>query len=154
MKITPNRLRHLLNFYPPYLGAGVKIDYISEDWRELHVSMALRWYNRNIVGTHFGGSLYSIIDPHIMLMLMQLLGKEYIVWDKAANIEFVKASRKRVTSKYKISDVELDDIKANTADGKKYFPTFEVEIRDENDDLIAKATKTIYVKKKPPKPTT
>ena len=151
MKITPNRLRWLLNFYPPYLGAGVKIDYISEDWRELHVSMVLRWYNRNIVGTHFGGSLSSMIDPHFMLMLMQLLGKDYLVWDKSSQIEFIKASKKQVTSIFKISDAVLYDIKTNTDKGEKYFPIFKVEIRDEDDDLVAKATKTVYVKRKPTK---
>lgn len=151
MKITPNRLRRLLNLYPPYLGAGVKIEYISADWRELRVSMKLRWYNRNIVGTHFGGSLYTMIDPHLMLMLMQLLGKDYLVWDKAANIEFIKASKREVTSVFKISDAEIENIKVNTDSGEKYFPTFEVEIRDTNKDLVAKATKTIYVKKKPAK---
>jgi acyl-coenzyme A thioesterase PaaI-like protein len=142
-------MRHLLNFYPPYLGAGVKIEFISDDWRELHVSMKLRWYNRNIVGTHFGGSLYSMVDPHYMLLLMQLLGKGYFVWDKASNIEFIKASKDEVTAVFKISDGELNDIKANTDSGEKYFPIFQVEIRDKNNDLVAKATKSIYVKKKP-----
>jgi len=151
VKFTPKRLCQLLNFYPPYLGAGVKIDYISEDWRELQVSMKLRWYNRNIVGTHFGGSLFSMIDPHFMLMLMPLLGKEYWVWDKSANIEFIKASKQKVTAIFNISDDELEDIRLNTSQGEKYLPTFTVEIRDENNDLVAKATKTIYVKKKPAK---
>ena len=66
-------LKRLLNLYPPYLGAGVKITYSSDDWKEMHVSMSLRWYNKNAVNTHFGGSLYSMVDPHIMLMLMPLL---------------------------------------------------------------------------------
>ena len=89
MNFTPKQLKRILNLYPPYLGAGVRVTYIREDWKELHVSMSLRWFNRNAVGTHFGGSLYSMVDPHLMLLLMQLLGKEYLVWDKAANIEFV-----------------------------------------------------------------
>jgi acyl-coenzyme A thioesterase PaaI-like protein len=149
MKLTPNRLRFLLNCYPPYLGAGVKIEYISEDWRELRVSMNLRWYNRNIVGTHFGGSLYTMIDPHFMLLLMQILGREYLIWDKAANIEFIKASKRKVTATCKITEAEIEDIKVNTASGEKYFPTFNIEIRDNNNELVAKAKKTVYVKKKP-----
>lgn len=110
MKFSPNSLRRILNFYPPYLGAGVKVTHIDKDWRELHVSMSMRWYNRNAVGTHFGGSLYSMIDPHLMLLLMQLLGKEYIVWDKSASIDFIKATRKRVNSVIKITDDELHTI--------------------------------------------
>ena len=148
MKLTPKSLRRILNFYPPYLGAGVKVSYISKDWSELHVSMSMRWFNRNAVGTHFGGSLYSMIDPHLMLLLMQLLGDEYLVWDKTADIEFVKASKKKVTSILKISNKDLEKIKRNTDNGEKYFPEFIVEIKDENNDLIAKIKKTLYVKRK------
>ena len=148
MEFTPNLLKRMLNLYPPYLGAGVKVTYISEDWKELHVSMSLRWYNRNAVGTHFGGSLYSMIDPHLMLLLMQLLGKEYLVWDKSAGIEFVKASKKKITSVLKVSNEDLEVIKRSTKNGEKYFSDFAVEIRDEDDELVARVKKTIYVRKK------
>ena len=148
MKFTPKLLKRMLNLYPPYLGAGIKVTYISEDWKELHVSMSLRWYNRNAVGTHFGGSLYSMIDPHLMLLLMQLLGKEYLVWDKSADIEFVKASKKKVTSVLKVSNADLKVIRRSTINGEKYFSNFIVEIWDEDDDLVAKVKKTIYVRRK------
>jgi hypothetical protein len=148
MRFTPKSLKRLLNLYPPYLGAGVKITHIAEDWRELHVGMSLRWYNRNAVNTHFGGSLYSMIDPHIMLLLMQVLGKEYLVWDKAADIEFVKASKKKVKAVIKITDQEIENILKMTKSGDKYFPEFTVDVLDEDNELIAKVKKIIYVKKK------
>ncbi|KAA3656644.1 MAG: DUF4442 domain-containing protein [Chloroflexi bacterium] len=148
MKISPKFFKRMLNLYPPYLGAGIKINYISNDWRELHVSMSLRWFNRNAVGTHFGGSLYSMIDPHLMLLIMQLLGKEYRVWDKAAEIEFIKASKKKVTSIIKISNNDLEEIRRHTEAGEKYFPEFMVEIRDDENDLVARVKKVIYVRKK------
>lgn len=148
MKFTPKLLKWMLNLYPLYLGAGIKVTYISEDWKELHVSMSLRWFNRNAVGTHFGGSLYSMIDPHLMLLLMQLLGKEYLVWDKSADIEFVKAIKKKVTSVLKVSNEDLKIIRRSTINGEKYFSNFIVEIRDEDDDLVAKVKKTIYVRRK------
>lgn len=147
MRFTPKSLKRLLNIYPPYLGAGIKIQYVSSDWKELHVSMPLRWYNRNAVNTHFGGSLYSMIDPHLMLLLMQLLGRDYLIWDKAANIEFVKVGKGNVTSKIKIDDSDLDEIKRKTVGGDKYFPEFTVDVVDEADDLIARVKKTLYVKK-------
>ncbi len=153
MKITPKLFKRMLNLYPPYIGAGVKVTYISVDWKELHVSMSLRWFNRNAVGTHFGGSLYSMIDPHLMLLLMKLLGKEYLVWDKTADIEFIKASKKKVTSVIKIKNKEIEDIRIKTANGEKYLPNFIVEIRDEDNDLVARIKKTIYVRKKQQKQT-
>lgn len=64
----------MINLYPPYLGAGIRIARISNDYRDLLVRMKLRFYNRNYVETHFGGSLYAMIDPFYMLMLMQVLG--------------------------------------------------------------------------------
>lgn len=148
MRSTPQSLKRLLNIYPPYIGAGIRLDYVSDDWKELHVGMALRWYNRNAVNTHFGGSLYSMIDPHLMLMLMQLLGRDYLIWDKAAEIEFKKASKRRVKSVITISDDDIESIRRNTADGDKHFPVFWVDIRDEEDELVARIKKTLYVKKK------
>ena len=145
---TPKFLKRILNLYPPYLGAGVKITYISEDWRELHVSMSLRWFNRNAVGTHFGGSLYSMVDPHLMLLLIQLLGRGYWVWDKSADIEFIKASNQKVTSVIKISNDDLEEIKRHTDNGEKYFPEFKIEIKDEDNDLVAIVKKIIYVRRK------
>jgi hypothetical protein len=148
MKITPKLFRLMINLYPPYLGAGIRIKYISKDWMELHTSMSLRWYNKNAVGTHFGGSLYSMVDPHLMLLLIQLLGKEYWVWDKSAEIEFKKASNKKVTSKIKVSSNDLEEIKRHTENGEKYLHEFMIEIKDADNDLVAKVRKILYVRKK------
>lgn len=148
MKWTPRRLRFVLNLYPPYLGAGIKVTHIGADWREIHVAMKLRWYNRNMVGTHFGGSLYAMAEPHPMLMLLQLLGKDYVVWDKSTSIEFVAPGRGTVRSVIKITDQELQAIKANTADGNSYLPEFNLQIVDEDDRIVARLNKTVYVRKK------
>ena len=150
MNLTPKQLKRILNIYPPYLGAGVKVESIREDWKELRVSMKMRWYNRNAVGTHFGGSLYAMVDPHLMLLLMQLLGKEYIVWDQSAHIEFIKASNKKVISVITITDGELEEIVRKTENGEKAYATFVVDIRDEAGVLVARVEKVIYVRKKQP----
>ncbi len=148
MNVSPRAFKRIINLYPPYLGAGVKVEYVAEDWKELRVSMALRWYNRNVVGVHFGGSLYSMIDPHLMLLLMQLLGKDYLVWDKTAKIDFVKASKKKLLSVIKVSDEDLEKIRRNTEKGDKYLSRFFIEIKDEDNDLVANVEKVIYVRKK------
>lgn len=145
--LSPDQLKRVLNIYPPYLGAGIKVSYISPDWKELQVSMALRWYNRNAVGTHFGGSLYAMIDPHLMLLLMRLMGNDYLVWDQQASIEFVKATKQEVWAAFKISDEVIGEIKQNTRGGEKYLARFPVEIRDEDNQLVAKGEKVIYIRK-------
>ena len=93
--MQPKYLKLLLNIYPPYLGAGIRVVQISGDFREVIVAMKLRWYNRNYVGTHFGGSLSAMTDPFFMLMLLNILGNDYIVWDQAARIQFLRPGRGR-----------------------------------------------------------
>lgn len=142
-------LRWLLNFYPPYLGAGVKVRYISSDFREVRVSMGLKWYNRNYVRTQFGGSLYSMTDPFYMLMLMENLGRDYVVWDKAAHIEFISPGQGTVHAEFKIDEDMLNTIREHTAAGEKYLPNYQVEVRDDRGTLVARVDKTLYIRRKP-----
>ena len=146
MRHTPKSLKFILNLYGPFLGAGIKVDYISDDWREVRVSMRLRWYNRNIFRTHFGGSLYSMADPHLVLMLMHLLGDDYIVWDKAAEINFLRPGAGRVSATFQISDTELQTIKEQTALHRKYLPVFTTSILNEDGKKVALIQKTLYVR--------
>ena len=148
MKTTPRLMKLLLNIYPPYVGAGVKVESISPDWRELRVSMKRHWYNRNYFGTHFGGSLYSMVDPHLALLLVQLLGRDYVVWDKSARIEFLKATRQKVSAVLRISDERLAEIRQQAANGEKIYPRFTVEIRSEDGQLVARVEKELYVRRK------
>ena len=142
-------LRWLLNFYPPYLGAGVKVRYISSDFREVRVSMGLKWYNRNYVRTQFGGSLYSMTDPFYMLLLMENLGRDYVVWDKAAHIEFISPGQGTVHAEFKIDEDMLNTIREHTAAGEKYLPNYQVDVRDDRGTLVARVDKTLYIRRKP-----
>ncbi|WP_022967284.1 DUF4442 domain-containing protein [Denitrificimonas caeni] len=142
-------LRWLMNLYPPYLGAGVKVRNISPDFREVQVSMGLTWYNRNYVRTQFGGSLYSMTDPFYMLMLMENLGRDYVVWDKASHIEFVSPGKGTVHAEFKIDQMMLDTIREHTASGEKYLPKYKVEVRDDHGTLVALVDKTLYIRRKP-----
>ncbi|MGI9536497.1 MAG: DUF4442 domain-containing protein [Desulfocapsaceae bacterium] len=150
MNHSASSLRRLLNIYGPYLGAAVKVDYIAEDFKETRVSMNLRWYNRNAVGTHFGGSLYSMVDPHLMLMLMKLLGPTYMVWDKSASIEFVRPGTGKVSSTIRIDDETVQTIKEAVSVNRKYQPEFSINLVDEKDKLVCRVHKILYVRKKRP----
>ncbi|UVE17623.1 DUF4442 domain-containing protein [Pseudomonas sp. LS44] len=142
-------LRWALNFYPPYIGAGVRVRKISADFRSIRVRMGLGLFNRNYVGTQFGGSLYSMTDPFFMLMLMENLGSDYIVWDKAASIDFVSPGKGAVYADFRIDDALLSTIRTQTADGDKYLPNLHVEVRDRAGTLVARVHKTLYVRLKP-----
>ena len=146
--MKPGYLKLLLNIYPPYLGAGIRVQHISEDYREVIVSMKLRWYNRNYVGTHFGGSLVSMTDPFFMLMLMNILGKEYVVWDQAARIKFIRPGRGRVVARFHLSQKQIDEIHIQTQSGAVFRPEYEVEIVDEEGQVVAQVVKQEYIRKK------
>ena len=143
--------RRLINLWPPFLLTGIHATRITPDYREVDCNLTLRWYNRNYVGTHFGGSLFAMTDAFYMLMLMAILGRDYYIWDQKATIEFIAPGRGVVNCKFRISDAVLADIHANTANGDKYLPEFIVDILDQEGQLVARVTKTLYIRKKPAK---
>ena len=146
--MTPRRLRRLLRFWPPFLFAGVRVLAVSDDWRYARVALRLRWYSRNYVGTHFGGSLFAMTDPFWMILVMESLGLDYIVWDKAAEIEFVAPGREDVYAEFRLGDAMLDELRAETADGRRALRWFETEVRTAGGELVARVRKQLYVKRK------
>lgn len=110
--------------------------------------MKLTWYNRNLVGVHFGGSLFSMCDPFYMLMLMQVLGRDYIVWDKAASIRFRKPGKGTVKAAFRITDEKVNEIRTHVAEHGKGDFIFHVDVTDSGGDVVAALEKTIYVRRK------
>jgi acyl-coenzyme A thioesterase PaaI-like protein len=141
-------LRHLMNLWPPFLFAGIRVAHLADDWRSAEVEMRLRWYNRNWVGVHFGGSLFAMTDPFYMLLLIHLLGPDYVVWDKAAAIDFVRPGRGRVRAQFRVDDDLLASIRAATADGSAHRPVLPVDILDEAGEVVARLERTLHVRLK------
>ncbi|GAA5179691.1 hotdog fold domain-containing protein [Niveibacterium umoris] len=141
--------RRLMNLWPPFFFAGIRVKHISDDYREVDVALKLHWYNRNYVGSHFGGNLFSMTDPFFMLMLMHILGPKYLVWDRAATIEFVAPGRGTVMARFRLDAAQIEDVKQQTAGGDKYLPTFHVDVVDAQGQLVSKVTKTVYIRLKP-----
>ncbi len=140
------RLRErLINFYPPLFGAGIRSHYIDE--RTIRVEMKMTAFNRNIVGVHFGGSLYAMCDPWFMLILMRLLGSGYIVWDKAASIQFLRPGKSKVSATFYIPPERVDEIRA-AAESGKVEPMFTVDVVDDEGQAIARVEKLLYVRRK------
>lgn len=141
--------RWMVNTWPPLFFAGIKVTYLAADYREAHVTLKLRWYNRNYVGVQYGGSLMSMTDPWYMLLLMHNLGNDYFVWDKHAEIDFVAPGKTHVHAHFKVSDETLAEIREKTANGEKYIPEFSVDILDDHNKLVARVKRCVYIKLKP-----
>src|ERR1700740_1827477 len=103
-------LRRWITLWPPFLGAGIRVKHIAPDMKAVDVEMKLRWWNANYVGTHFGGSLFAMTDAFYMLMVMANLGRDYVVWDKAAKIRYRKPGRGTVRAEFRLSDSQIEDI--------------------------------------------
>ena len=140
-------LRWKFNLFPAYRGTGARITYIAGDYHEIRIRLPLSWRTRNYVGTIFGGSLYGAVDPVFMIMLIQLLGSEFVVWDKSAEIRFLKPGRTTLHATFKIEDEELEAIRKATEAGP-VDRTYSVELLDAESVSHAAVTKTIYIRRK------
>lgn len=147
-KMGPNAFRFFLNLWPPFLGANVKVKEISKDFNEIKVQMKLRKWNSNYVGTHFGGSIFSMTDPFFAMILLQNLGKDYIVWDKSSEIKFKKPGKGTISAHFNISAEKIREIRDLADKNDKVEPTFIVEVKDEKGDVVAEVSKTLYVRRK------
>ncbi|MEO8587385.1 MAG: YiiD C-terminal domain-containing protein [Acidobacteriota bacterium] len=140
----------LVSLYPPYLGAGVRVTHPKDDAYRIVVRMGLHWWNRNLFGTQFGGSLYSMCDPHFVFILLRNLGAGYVVWNKSAAIEFLRPGRGRVTATFHVPPEKIAEIRAAADRGEKVEPMLVVEIVDDDGSLVARVTETLWVRKKDP----
>lgn len=148
LKQRRNRLRRFVNWYPPFLGAGVRVKEISADLRRIEVHMPLTFWNQNYVGTHFGGSLYTMCDPFFMLILLNHLGPDYVVWDKAATIRFKKPGKGTVKAVFDITEERIAEIRALADAQGKIEPQFQTVVTDSSGMVIAEVDKLLYVRKK------
>jgi Domain of unknown function (DUF4442) len=141
-------MRLRLNLYAPFLGAGIRVKRLAPGWKEVDVEMKLRWWNANYVGTHYGGSLYSMTDPFFMVMLIENLGKDYIVWDKSATVRFKKPGRGTVFAKFRLTDQQIQEIKQALTTEKKIERVFTAEVKDKSGAVIAEVEKLLHIRRK------
>lgn len=142
------RLIRSINYYPPYFFSGIKIVDHAEDFSMFKTRLKVTWYNKNLVGTAFGGSLYSMCDPFFMFIFIIHLGDNYIVWDKGAKIDFKKPGKGTVYAEFKLSPEQIQEAK-DVVDlhGKQVF-TYPCEVKNESGEIVASLQKEIYVRRK------
>jgi len=142
-----------INFWPPFLGAGIRLKRVSRDFTEAEVELKLRFWNRNYVGVHFGGSLYAMTDPVYMLLAMEQFRsrgwlQDYVIWDKAASIRFKMPGRTNVRAQFKLTDAQVNEFKRLTDEQGRYEAKLPVQITNPEGELIAEVEKTLYFARK------
>ena len=136
------------NLFPAFRGTGGRVTYIADDWHEVRIKLPLNWRTRNYVKTIYGGSIYGSIDPIYMLMLMHILGPDYIVWDKAANIRFRKPGRETLYADFTLTGQEIEEIKYAAASAKSIDRVYNVVLNNAAGIVHAEIEKTIYISRK------
>jgi hypothetical protein len=144
--------RLAFNFWPCYRGTGGRITYIAHDYREIRVKLPLSWRTYNYVGTIYGGSLYAAVDPFYMVMLIQTLGPDYIVWDKAAAIHFKKPGRTTLTARFVIDEAELEAIRVALTHAPSIDRVYTIELIDGDGVVHAIIEKTVYIRRRVTEP--
>lgn len=147
--MKPSTLRVIMNLWPPFLFSGIHVDRIGPDWRSARVELRMRPWNRNYVGTHFGGSLFAMTDPFWMLLVKESIGRDHLVWDRAAEIEFRRPGRGTVRAEFALGEDTLRTMREATAGGEKYLHWFATDVVDEAGEVVAHLRKQIYVRRKP-----
>lgn len=137
-----------MNLWPPFLFAGIRVVELSDDYRYVKVRLRMHRWNRNYVGTHFGGSLFAMTDPFWMLLVLHHVGRDHLVWDQAGEIEFVKPGRGTVYAEFRLTDEHLDEVRSLTAEGGKALVWFATDVVDESDEVVARTRKQVYARRK------
>ena len=133
------------NFFPAYRRSGGRVIFISSDWHEVHIKLSLNWTTRNYVGSVFGGSIYAAVDPVYMLQLIKILGKNYVIWDKAATINFIKPIKATVYAKFELNQAIIDNIISQVKQNNKYLLELPVQFVDDKGIIYAEINKTLYI---------
>jgi acyl-coenzyme A thioesterase PaaI-like protein len=142
------QFRTVMNLYPMFFGTGGKITLISADWREVDVQLGLNLWTTNYVRTIFGGSMFSASDPFYMLMLMHNLGKDYVVWDKSAQIRFRRPAKERITTQFVLKEEVIDEVKTKIAANGETDFTFLVQWFNGEGKVVSEVERLVYIANK------
>lgn len=148
LRLPPHRLRLLMNLWPPFAFSGIRILHLDPDGWSATVRLRQYPWNGNIAGVHFGGSLFAMADPFWMTLLLRHLGRDHVVWDRAAEIEFLKPGRGDVTTRFRLTPEDVQRLRAAAADGSKVLEWFTSEAVDADGAVVARVRKQVYVRRK------
>jgi hypothetical protein len=140
--------RKMFGLFPCYRRTGVRITFVSPDLHEIHIKLPLNWKTRGYNGTIFGGSMYACIDPIYMTMIAWHLGRDYIAWDRAATIDFRKAGRSALFSRFKLDPADVAAIRSELETTERVERVYDVVLFDSAEVVHASFRKTIVIRKR------
>jgi acyl-coenzyme A thioesterase PaaI-like protein len=141
-------VRFGFNLHPAYRRTGGRVEYVSPDLTLIRVRLPFRRSTRNLVGSIFGGSLFAITDgPHPTLLILAL-GKDYIVWDKAASIQYKRPGRSTLFADCIVTAEEIAEVRDILTRQPEVDRIYRVELKDSNGVVHSIVERTVYIANK------
>lgn len=125
-----------------------KIIFTSEDLHVVKIKIPLSYKNKNYVGSIFGGSLFAATDPIYMIQLMQILGKDYVVWDKKTDIKFKRPAYQHAFATFEFTSIEIEEIIKRVVSENEIDYTKKLYITGVNGTVFTELDKTLYISSK------
>lgn len=136
------------NSWPTLATQGVKVVELADDFTRAVIRMDITEENANYMGTAFGGSLFSMLDPFLVILSVNQLGGDYVVWDKAAEIEFIAPGVSSVHATIEMPPETVAELRQAAEGGKKVLRWFEIPITAEDGSLVANVRRQLYVRER------
>lgn len=133
------------NWSPMYRRTTAKLVEVSEDLYHVKIRLKPNWKNRNYAGTIFGGSMLAATDPIYMIQLLQILGNDYVVWDKAVEARYKRPARSTIYGEFVFTEEEIQGIKETVSEQHEMDFVKTMDLVDENDQVVATFNKTLYI---------
>ena len=147
-KFIPEHIlfKHGFNLSPMYRRSTARIISVSPDLKHIQVKLPISYKNRNYVNSIFGGSLFSAVDPIPMVQLINIIGPDYVVWDKAAQIRFKRPAREDVFASFEYTAAELETIRSRVAAEQEIEIVKTTQLQNKaGTQLFCEVDKTIYI---------
>ena len=142
-------LKYGFNLSPMYRRTSAKVVYISEDFLKIQIKLPFSYKNANYVNTIFGGSMFSAVDPFPMTQLMNLIGDQYVVWDKSAEIFFRRPAKEDLFADFIYTNEEIDEIKKKTQEQDEFEIIKSTKLTNKDKSIVyCEVRKRVYIANK------
>jgi len=137
------------NMSPMYRRSTARIVNTSKDLMRVDIKLPISYKNKNYVSSIYGGSMFSAVDPIPMVQLINILGDDYVVWDKSAEIFFKRPARENLFATFEYTNEELESIKKRVAKEKEMEIIKTTKLTNKDRSIIfCEVNKTIYIANK------
>lgn len=146
--LSPAEFQEHINAWPTFAAQQITLEEVADDWSRALVRLDLTPQNANFFGTQFGGSLFTMIDPFVVILCAQQLGTDYAVWDVSVEIDFLKVGTGPVTAEVLMPPEVVEEIREAAASGEKVLRWFEIDlVMEDGTVVVARQRRQLYIRR-------